>query len=117
MTSCALGRRTGAGGAPTSSNPLGFFPTYARRLDEDNVMVVNGFTGKTIDLATNYTGEVLQLDGRLDPSAAFQPIGYISQGYSVFAVDLGFSTRSIKLRFGPVEGSRGLFLPVFADRR
>ena len=110
-------RRNGAGGAPTASNPLGFFPTYARRLDEDNVMVVNGFTGKTIDLTTNYTGEVLQLDGRLDPSAALQPPGYISQGYSVFAVDLGFSTRSIKLRFGPVEGSRGLFLPVFADRR
>ena len=110
-------RRVGAGGAPTSSNPIGFFPTYARRLDEDNIMIVNGFTGKTIDLSTDYSGEVLQLDGRIDPVIGLQPTGYISQGFTVNAVGLGFSTRSIKLRFGPVEGSRGLFLPVFADRR
>lgn len=111
-------RRLGAaGGTPTSSNPLGFFPTYARRLDEDNIMIVNGFTGKTIDLSTNYSGEVLQFDGRFDPIAGLQAPTYVSQGYSLNTVNLGFNTRSIKLRFGPVEGSRGLFLPVFADRR
>jgi hypothetical protein len=113
----ATRRLGGGGGIPTSSNPLGFFPTYARRLDEDNIMVVNGFTGKTIDLSTDYTGEVIQLDGRLDPILGLQAPGYVSQGFSLNTVNLGFNTRSIKLRFGPVEGSRGLFLPVFADRR
>ena len=111
-------RRAGFfGGVPTSANPLGFFPTYARRLDNDNIIVVNGFTGKTIDLSTDYTGEVLQLDGRLDPVAGFQAPAYPSQGFSLNSVNLGFGTRSIRLRYGPVEGSRGLFLPVFADRR
>ena len=111
-------RRIGpGGGVPTSSNPIGFFPTYARRLDADNIMIVNGFTGKTIDLSTDYSGEVLQFDGRLDLSAGLQPPGAISQGFTVNAVNLGFGTRSIRLRYGPVEGSRGLFLPVFADRR
>ena len=111
-------RRLGPnGGTPTSSNPIGFFPTFARRLDEDNVMIVNGFTGKTIDLRTNYSGEVIQMDGRIDPILGLQGPTYISQGFSVNTLNLGFNTRSIKLRFGPVEGSRGLFLPVFADRR
>ncbi len=111
-------RRLGPfGGVPTGSNPLGFFPTYARRLDSDNIMVVNGFTGKTIDFSNNYSGEVLQIDGRFDPIAGLQAPGYISKGYSLNNVNLGFNTRSIKLLYGPVEGSRGLFLPVFADRR
>ena len=111
-------RRTGGGGGvPTNSNPLGFFPTYARRLDSENIMIVNGFTGKSIDLTTDYSGEVLQFDGRLDPIVGLQGPAYNSQGFSLNSVNLGFNTRSIKLRFGPVEGARGLFLPVFADRR
>lgn len=108
-------RRTG--GVPTGDNPMGFFPTYARRLDSDNVTIVNGFNGKTIYFAKDYTGEVLQVDGRIDPVAGLQPPGYNSQGFSVNTVNLGFNTRSIKLRYGPIEGSRGLVLPVFADRR
>jgi hypothetical protein len=105
------------GGVPTSSNPLGFFPTYARRIDSDNIIVVNGFTGKAIDFSTDYSGEVLQFDGRLDPVVGLQAPGYPSQGFSLNTVNLGFNTKSIKLRFGPVQGSRGLFLPVFADRQ
>ena len=108
-------RRTG--GIPTGDNPLGFFPTYARRLDSDNVTIVNGFSGKTIYFAKDYTGEVLQVDGRIDPVLGLQPVNYNSQGFSVNTVNLGFNTRSIKLRYGPIEGSRGLVLPVFADRR
>lgn len=108
-------RRTG--GIPTGDNPLGFFPTYARRLDSDNVTIVNGFSGKTLYFAKNYTGEVLQVDGRIDPVTGLQLPNYNSQGFSVNSVNLGFNTRSIKLHFGPIEGSRGLVLPVFADRR
>lgn len=106
------------GGVPSlSSNPMGFLPTYARRLDSDNVILVNGYSGKMLDLSTNYAGEVLQVDGRIDPVAGLQAPTYVSQGFSINTVNLGFNTRSIKLRLGPVEGSRGLVLPVFADRR
>ncbi|MBS1703380.1 MAG: hypothetical protein JST12_17085 [Armatimonadetes bacterium] len=108
-------RRTG--GVPTSDNPLRFFATYARRLDTDNVVVVNGYSGKTLYYGNNYTGEVLQLDGRLDPVSGLQGAAYVSQGFSTNIVNLGFNTRSIKLRYGPIEGTRGLRLPVFADRR
>ena len=108
-------RRTG--GIPTGENPLGFFPTYARRLDSDNVTIVNGFSGKTVYFAKDYTGEVVQVDGRIDPVVGLQPTNYNSQGFSTNVVNLGFNTRSIKLRYGPIEGSRGLNLPVFADRR
>lgn len=108
-------RRTG--GVPNGENPIGFFPTYARRLDSDNVTIVNGYSGKTLYFTKNYTGEVLQVDGRIDPVAGLQLPSYDSQGFSVNTVNLGFNTRSIKVRFGPIEGARGLVLPVFADRR
>jgi hypothetical protein len=113
-------RRFGAsGGVPTPDNPFGFFPTYARRIDDDNVIVVNGYVGKTIrPVYTAYTGEVLQIDGRIDTSVgSLAPLTYDPQGFSPFVVNLGFNTRSIRFRLGPVEGSRGLVLPVFADRR
>ncbi len=108
-------RRTG--GVPNGENPMGFFPTYARRIDSDNVTIVNGYQGKTLYFTKGYTGEVLQVDGRIDPVSGLQPVTYQSQGFSVNTVNLGFNTRSIKVRFGPIEGSRGLVLPVFADRR
>lgn len=110
-------RRSGLAGAPSTSNPNGFFPTYARRLDSDNVILVNGYLGKKQDNVTTYRGEVMQVDGRIDPVGSLRPIGDTSYGFSVYNVNLGFSTRSIKMLYGPTEGSRGLVLPIFADRR
>ena len=111
-------RRIGAnGGSPTDDNPARFYPTYARRLDEDNVIVVNGYQGRNISNNRNFLGEVLQIDGRIDPVVGLQPVTYSAQGFSTNIINLGFNTRSIKLRFGPIEGARGLVLPVFADRR
>ncbi|HLO99095.1 MAG TPA: hypothetical protein VK171_10920, partial [Fimbriimonas sp.] len=110
-------RRAGIAGAPTSTNPVGFLPTYARRLDSDNVILVNGYLGKTQNLTTTYRGEVMQVDGRIDPIGSLRPIGDTSYGYSVYNVNLGFSTRSIKMLYGPTEGARSLVLPIFADRR
>ncbi len=101
--------RRSSAGIPQTDNPRGFLPTYARRLDDDNVIVVNGFNGLTrANLA--FGGEVIQIDG----SFATSPIG---DGFSLTALNLGFKTKSVRLRYGAVEGTRGLSLPVFADRR
>lgn len=115
-------RRAGAnGGIPTSSNPARFFPTYARRINDEEVILVNGFQGRNVFNTSNFSGEVLQIDGRIDLAAegagSLMPINYVSSGYSANTINLGFNIRSVKLRFGPIEGARGLILPVFADRR
>jgi hypothetical protein len=115
-------RRAGAnGGFPTSSNPARFFPTYARRLNDEEVIIVNGYQGRNVFNTGDYSGEVLQIDGRIDfaaqSSASLMPIAYVPNGYSTNTINLGFNIRSVKLRFGPIEGARGLVLPVFADRR
>lgn len=101
--------------------------TYARRLDDENVLLVNGYVGKTrglysaigapISAPSVFNGEILQLDGRIDTSPTGTPRGIISTGYNVQSDNLGFGSRSIKVRFGVLEGARGILQPVYADRR
>lgn len=111
-------RRFGSS-APSADSALKFFPTYARRLDDENVIIVNGYQGRTIRNSFQaFNGEVLQVDGRIDTTVSGPvPPTTRPNGYSVFAANLGFNSRSIRFSLGPVEGSRGLVLPVFADRR
>jgi hypothetical protein len=117
-------RRVGVNGvgSPTNDNPIGFLPTYARRLNDDEVILVNGYQGLTIGSLlglqpSNFRGEILQVDGRVDNLIGLQPINYESKGYSPNVINLGFNTLSIRLRLGPLAGTRGLVLPVFADRK
>ncbi len=109
----SMRRPASAAGVVAANNPIKFFPTYARRIDDDNVMIVNGYNGITLGNAP-FDGEVIQVDGSFGTGA----VGDIDNpGFSLFAHNLGFNFKSIKLLFGPVEGTRGLSLPVFADRR
>ncbi len=109
----SMRRPASAAGVVSGNNPASFFPTYARRIDDDNVIIVNGYNGVTLGNAP-FEGEVVQVDGAFG-SGVVADID--KPGFSVFAHNLGFNFKSIKLLFGPVEGTRGLSLPVFADRR
>jgi hypothetical protein len=109
----SMRRPAAAAGVVSANNPLKFFPTYARRIDDDNVMVVNGYNGVTLGNSA-FDGEVVQVDGAFGTGVLAD---IDKPGFSLFAHNLGFNFKSIKLLFGPVEGTRGLSLPVFADRR
>ncbi len=106
-------RRTVIGNVPTDANPRDFMPTYARRLDSGEVVIVNGYVGRTIPPANaEFQGEVLQVDGSLDlTNNNAQP------GFSFSKQNLGFNWFSIAFQLPPVTGVRGLVIPVFADRR
>ena len=94
-------RRSGNTGAPSDTNPKQFRPTYARRLDNGDIIIVNGYVGQRRN-GNSFSGEVLQLNGELsDPSLP----------------NLGFGLSSIRFELGPIQGTRGLLQPVFADRR
>jgi len=94
-------RRFGGTGAPSSSNPKQLRATYARRLDNGDVILVNGVVGQRFN-GDSFTGEVLELKG---------------DGIDTTSPNLGFGLASIRFEFGPVQGTRGLVQPVFADRR
>jgi hypothetical protein len=91
-------------GANISGTNLPLRATFARRLDSGDVLIVNGFYGPRRDRVI-IGGEVVQLDGT--PNA----------GGTITAPNLGFSSNSIMFELPPIEGARGLVIPVFADRR
>jgi hypothetical protein len=96
-------RRDPMSGQPTAKNtPLR--ATYARRLDNGEVLIVNGFFGRNRGGQTS-AGEILQVDGTANASGTISIPNY------------GFSSLSIRYELPPIEGARGLVLPVFADRR
>jgi len=88
---------------PHDSNARGLRAMYARRLDSGEVLIVNGYTGtKRGGGTTPFLGEILQLAGdKYDPTAQ----------------NLGFDLASIRFQLGPIQGTRGLIQPIFADRR
>ncbi|MER3496454.1 MAG: hypothetical protein C4320_06515, partial [Armatimonadota bacterium] len=105
--------------ALSSSSPFNVRPVYARRLNDETVIVVNGYQGTTrggpngagrITGQNPFFGEVLQLDGRI---LTGNEVG----AYNLSQPNLGFTLRSIQVRFGPLEGARGIVHPLFADRR
>jgi hypothetical protein len=100
----------------TSSNALQFKPTYARRLDSGEVIVVNGYTGTTANYLVNtntpsqgqtYNGEVLVLNGN----------NGAPDGFLLGSQNLGFDFLSIHFQLPSISGTRDLLAPVFADRR
>lgn len=94
-----------APGSP-AGNPIGLHATYARRLDEDHVLLVNGL------VSGDFKGEVVVVSGAIDPSNVDS-----SPGFGFNKTNLGFGTNSIRYQLQDVRGSRAIQGPVFADRR
>ncbi len=94
----------------SGTNPVQLRAVYAKRLDSGDVILVNGataprrrFASATTAEANQFTGEIIQVDGRWDSSR------WLSQ-------NLGFDSKSIIFEIPPVQGARGLVHPVFANR-
>lgn len=94
------------------NNPRAFRAMHARRLDSGDVLVVNGYAGSLVDGST-FNGEVFLVDGTF--VAAATPDGV--PGYNVNRRNLGFGTLSVMFELPPVQGTRGLVSPVFAERQ
>jgi len=101
-------KQTTVGGVtvPAASNASDLRALYARRLDSGEILIVNGYTGTTFGGAV-FGGEVMQVDGTANSSR--------------WALNnLGFGNTSISLDLSgmsPATGTRGILMPVFADRR
>lgn len=113
-------RRDGSDNLVFSENPNDFRPTYAKRLDSGEVLICNGYGGwyqraLQSDARVPFTGEVILVDGDFDPSNA-APFGF---GFG--KLNLGFKTLSVRAqldnRASPDRESRGIVLPLFADRQ
>lgn len=100
-----------SGNIPTDANPRGLYATYARRLDSGEVLLTNGYLGKTRGKAP-FTGEVLLLDGDFDFTG-----NNLLPGFSLQKWNFGFSSLSIKLQLSDLDGVRNITAPVFADLR
>jgi hypothetical protein len=91
---------------------------FARRLDSGEVILVNGYLGRTRgDTAASiapesFTGEVLVLDGDFDAAN-----DNTLPGFSLLKQNFGFSSISIKLELSKLRGVRDITAPVFADLR
>ncbi|MFM9872082.1 MAG: hypothetical protein ACKVQS_01300 [Fimbriimonadaceae bacterium] len=92
-------------------NPQGFRPMHARRLDSGDVLIVNGYSGTKKD-SSQFDGEVLIIDG-----SAGIPADARIPSYDVSRENFGFNSLSVKFELPPVQGIRGIFRPVFAERQ
>lgn len=105
--------RRGPGGILATS-PHDLRAVYARRLESGEVLIVNGYFGQirgtrnangTFSNRQPFRGEVVQVDGRLSPALWT-------------ATNMNFGNTSITFRLETnSKDTRGLVLPVFADRR
>jgi len=90
---------------PAANNAVSLRALFARRLDSGEVLIVNGYSGYTYGGGA-FLGEVMQVNGTPNSSST--------------ALNLGFTSASISLDLTgtlPNTGTRGILLPVFADRR
>ena len=104
-------RRDSTTNVPTGANPRDLTAMFARRLDSGEVIVVNGYMGKTRSQAT-FTGEVVVLNGDFDPS-----LDNSQPGFDFGKQNFGFSSLSVRLQLSTLQGVRDLTAPVFADLR
>lgn len=104
---------------PTTKNPMGFLPTYARRLNSGQVIITNGYIGSHriatlpyvggFGISPNdpYNGEVVVLEGDLTGTRAFdwnKP-------------NFGFDSYTVDYELPPVAGTRGIVGPAFAEKK
>ncbi len=109
MTNRAYRAMRRIGGVLSGTSPLDFRAMYAKRLDSGDVLLVNGYYGALLNGA-QFGGEVVQVDGDIDPN-----VNGVS-GFNPGKVNLGFDVLSLHFELPPIEGTRTLALPVFADR-
>lgn len=102
-------RRTGT--FVSNTNALDMRATYAKRLDSGEVLVVSGYVGRTL-AGLDFKGEVVTVDGDFDITNNNN-----LPGFSFTKNNFGFSSISVKAELPPIQGARGLVVPVFADRR
>lgn len=96
--------------ADLRNNPLQLRAMHARRLENGDVLVVNGYSGRRFGVGgASFTGEVFVVEGR--------PGDTDIQGFSLGLPNLGFNSLSVKYELPPVAGVRELIRPVFADRQ
>jgi len=72
---------------------------------------VNGYLGRYRGTTGTFNGEIIQVDGDEDTA------GNQRFGFNFNKKNLGHWTFSIRFELPPVQGSRGIVIPVFADRR
>lgn len=106
-------KRTGTAISP--ENATGFAPTFARRLDNGDVLMVNGWSGSKLS-GQPYNGSILVIAGHTnqDTTGSFDPA---DGGFDWNIRNLGFNTSMVKLEIPPAPGMRAIARPVFADRR
>lgn len=110
-----VGMRRPTGGPVYSTadlglNPSSFAPTFAQRLDNNDILIVNSFVGAYRNPASGaFNGEVVIVNGT--PGGASGPY------YDPLAQNLGFSDLIVKFAVPPMQGARGLIRPVFAARQ
>jgi|GEM_PF-485297 len=98
---------------PAGTNPMGFVPTYARRLDSGEVLIVNSYNGQTW-AGSHYAGEVVVLNGTNDAANSANQNGEFAVG----KLNLGFITTSLHFYLQTTSnGVRSIVSPIFADRR
>jgi len=90
-----------------ANNAVGFRPAYARRLDSNDVLIVNRYFGETFN-RTAFNGEIFVVDGGFGGTGA-QP------GYDLNRYNIGFNSLSVKFELPPVQGIRGIANPLFAE--
>jgi hypothetical protein len=100
-------------GTPTGANPQHLRAAYARRLDSGEVIVVNSYQG-FLRNGANFAGEVIQVDGDVDFANSNDNT---STAFSFNKINLGFRSSSVVFEVPPVQNTRGLVIPIFADRR
>lgn len=99
-------------GTPDASNPLTLRAAYARRLSSGDVLIVNSYYGTLKDLSTNFSGEVVVVDGTIDATNSDANFGF---GFG--KQNLGFGNASFRFQLPPIHGARTLQIPVFADKQ
>jgi hypothetical protein len=90
-------------------SPMMFRPTYARRLNSGEVLVVNGYVGRKLN-GNPFYGDIIQVVGDVES-------GIFGSSFTITKTNLGFGPTSIRFELPPVQGTRDIMLPVFADRR
>jgi len=93
----------------TGENPRSMLAMFARRLDSGEVIVANSYLGKTRAL-TPFTGEVVLLNGDMDPS-----VNNSLPGFDFGKQNFGFSSLSVRLAVSTLTDLRSITAPVFAD--
>ena len=115
-------RRIAGPELPTTKNPMDFIPTFARRLNSGEVLIVNGYVGSHrvaslphistfgIDPGDPFGGDVVILSGAINAAPNVR-------GFDWNKPNLGLDSFYVNFELPPVTGTRSLQGPVFADKR